>query len=151
MENTKRRMVSLINNAGIWQKMLPAEQVEESVVDDVIATNLTALIHCTRLFLPYIKKQKEAAIINISSKSGVTGQEGQSVYSASKWGVRGFTEVLKTEFKHTNVRVELQLLQRLRRVSARTHVKTSYLVKFRCRSALDFYKTAFINVVKVLK
>lgn len=95
----------LINNAGIWQKKKLLEEIEENVVDDVIQTNLTALIHCTRLALPYLKKQKEAAIINISSKSGVTAIERQTVYGASKWGVRGFTEVLKADLKGSNVQV----------------------------------------------
>ena len=96
---------ALLNIAGIWQKMLPIEEISESVVDDVIQTNLTGLIHCTRLFLPHLKKQSEAVIINVSSKSGFVAQEGQSVYTASKYGVRGFTEVLKTDLKGSTVRV----------------------------------------------
>jgi NADP-dependent 3-hydroxy acid dehydrogenase YdfG len=112
LEKTVKKIVSdfgevniLINNAGIWQKLSPIEKIDERVVDSVIRVNLTALIHCTRLVLPYLKRQKEAAIINISSKSGVTGQEEQSVYAASKWGVRGFTEVLKTDLSGSSVRV----------------------------------------------
>jgi short-subunit dehydrogenase len=95
----------LVNAAGIWQKMMQVEELPENVVDDVISTNLTALIQITRLVIPILKKQPEAAIINISSKSGVTAQGGQSVYSASKWGVRGFTQVLKTDLKDSPVRV----------------------------------------------
>lgn len=95
----------LVNVAGIWQKMMPIEEMPENVVDDVVLTNLTALIHITRLVIPSLKKQPEAAIINVSSKSGVTAQGGQSVYSASKWGVRGFTEVLKADLKNTHIRV----------------------------------------------
>ncbi|MDP2860951.1 MAG: SDR family oxidoreductase [bacterium] len=95
----------LVNVAGVWQKKLPIEDIPENIIDDVIQTNLTALIQITRLVMPNLKKQKEAAIINVSSKSGVTAQDGQSVYSASKWGVRGFTEVLKTDLKNSNVRV----------------------------------------------
>ena len=95
----------LLNIAGIWQKMMPVEEIEESVVDDVIQTNLTGLIHITRLTLPHLKKQKEAAIINVISKSGVVSQAGQSVYTASKYGVRGFTEVLKIDLKDSNIRV----------------------------------------------
>jgi short-subunit dehydrogenase len=95
----------LVNVAGIWQKVAPLESVSDETIDDVIQTNLSGLIHCTRHLLPILKKQEEAAIINISSKSGVTAQPGQSVYSASKWGVRGFTEVLKADLKGTSVRV----------------------------------------------
>ena len=95
----------LINNAGIWQKLMPVDKISKEVVDDVIETNLLALIHITRLLLPTLRTRDEAAIINVTSKSGVVAQEGQSVYTASKYGVRGFTEVLKIDLKDTNVKV----------------------------------------------
>lgn len=95
----------LINNAGIWQKLMPVDEISREVVDDVIGTNLSALIHITRLLLPTLRTRDEAAIINVTSKSGVVAQEGQSVYTASKYGVRGFTEVLKLDLKDTNVKV----------------------------------------------
>lgn len=95
----------LLNIAGIWQKKMPLEEIEESVVDEVLDTNLKALIHLTRLFLPRLKVRSEAAIINISSKSGIVAAEGQSVYAASKYGVRGFTEVLRLDLKNSKVRV----------------------------------------------
>jgi NADP-dependent 3-hydroxy acid dehydrogenase YdfG len=95
----------LLNIAGIWQKLNLLENIPEGEVESVIQTDLTALIQMTRLVLPILKQQEEAIIINDSSKSGVTAQPGQSVYSAAKWGVRGFTEVLKEDLKGTNVRV----------------------------------------------
>lgn len=95
----------LINNAGIWQKLMAVDEIESDVVDKVIGTNLTGLIHTTRLLLPELRNRDEAAIINIVSKSGVLAQKGQSVYTASKYGVRGFTEVLKADLKETNVQV----------------------------------------------
>jgi len=52
-----------------------------------------------------MRKQKEAVIINFSSRSGYSAQAGQSVYTASKYGVRGFTEVLYQDLKDTNIRV----------------------------------------------
>ncbi len=95
----------LINNAGIWQKISPLEEISESKVQDIIQTNLIWLIQCTRLFLPTLQSREEAAIINISSKSWVTAQAWQSVYTASKYWVRWFTEVLKTDLKWSNVRI----------------------------------------------
>ena len=95
----------LLNIAGIWQKLNLLEDVPESEINSVIGTDLTGMIHITRLVLPILKQQEEAIIINDSSKSGITAQPGQSVYSAAKWGVRGFTEVLKEDLKDTNVRV----------------------------------------------
>ncbi len=95
----------LINNAGIWQKMMPLDEMSADTVDDVIETNLSALIHATRLVLPTLRQQEQAAIINVVSKSGVLAQAGQAVYTASKYGVRGFTEVLKADLKETNIKV----------------------------------------------
>ncbi len=95
----------LINNAGVWQKLQPFYEIDSKTINRVINTNLSALIHMTRLFIDTLMDRDEAAIINISSKSGVTVQPGQSVYSASKYGVRGFTDVLRVDLKDTNVRV----------------------------------------------
>ena len=95
----------LLNIAGIWQKKMPVENIEEQTINDVIATNLTGLIHLTRLVIPILKKQPEAGIINISSSSGVKVNLGQSVYSAAKWGVRGFTEVIQEDLRGSNIKV----------------------------------------------
>lgn len=95
----------LINNAGIWQKIMNVDEISEKIIDDVIGTNLLALIHITRLFLPSLRTRDEAAIINIISKSGLIAQEGQSVYTASKYGVRWFTDTLKIDLKNTNIKV----------------------------------------------
>ena len=64
------------------------------------------MIYVTKQLLKYFKERDEEAIIlNVSSRSGVTTQEGQSIYTASKWGVTGFTEVLKTDLKNSKIRV----------------------------------------------
>ena len=95
----------LINNAGIWHKVWPLTGIDTTTIDAVIQTNLLWLIHCTRLFLPALESRDEAAIINISSKAWVVAQEWLSAYSASKYWVRGFTDVLKTDLKWSSVRV----------------------------------------------
>ena len=57
--------------------------------------------------LPYIffEEDKEAIVLNISSRSGITAQEGQNVYTAAKWGVTGFSESLKADLKGSKIRV----------------------------------------------
>lgn len=95
----------LLNIAGIWQKKMPVEEVEEQIIEDVVDTNLKGLIHITRLILPILKKQSEAAVINISSMTGVKYPPGQSVYAATKWGVRGFTEVIREDLRGSSVKV----------------------------------------------
>lgn len=95
----------LVNNAGIWHKVGDLETLDDETVEQVINTNLTSQILFTKALLPLIKYKPGAAIINIISKSGITAQEGQSVYTASKWGMRGFTDVLRNDTKQNAVRV----------------------------------------------
>lgn len=95
----------LINNAWIWQKLAQLDAIGEDTIDAVIGANLTGLIHTTHAVLPHLRKRDEAIILNIVSKSWVTAQEWQSVYTASKYGVRGFTEVLQKDLKGSPVRV----------------------------------------------
>ena len=59
----------------------------------------------TRAFLPGLRDRPEAAILNVVSKSGVLAQAGQSVYTATKYGMRGFTDVLKEDEMQSGVRV----------------------------------------------
>lgn len=95
----------LINNAGIWHKAGPLDSIDADMLVATVQTNLTALMQLTRNVLPVLRQQEEAAILNVASKSGVVAQAGQSVYSATKYGVRGFTDVLKVDEAETGVRV----------------------------------------------
>lgn len=95
----------LINNAGIWHKAGPLDTIAPDMLMATVQTNLTALMQLTRAVLPNMRSRDEAAIINVASKSGVVAQAGQSVYSATKYGVRGFTDVLKIDEADHGVRV----------------------------------------------
>ncbi|AZV79943.1 SDR family oxidoreductase [Parasedimentitalea marina] len=95
----------LVNNAGIWHKAGPLDTIDADLLVATVQTNLTALMQLTRHVLPALRNQDEAIILNVASKSGVVAQAGQSVYSATKYGVRGFTEVLKEDEAETGVRV----------------------------------------------
>jgi NADP-dependent 3-hydroxy acid dehydrogenase YdfG len=65
--------------------MMQLDEVESDTIDNVIGTNLTGLIHMTHLVLPVLRSREEAAILNISSQSGIQAQDGQSVYTATKY------------------------------------------------------------------
>lgn len=95
----------LINNAGIWHKAGDLETISEDKIVEVINTNLTSQIILTKKLLPYIRERKGSFIINVVSKSGITSQGGQSVYSASKWGLRGFTDVLRVDTAEDEVQI----------------------------------------------
>jgi NADP-dependent 3-hydroxy acid dehydrogenase YdfG len=98
-------VVGLINNAGVWQKVGQLDEISDDVIEAVLQTNLHGLILLTKHLLPTLRQATEAVIVNVSSRSGHSAQSGQSVYTASKWGVRGFTEVLHTDLAETSVRV----------------------------------------------
>ena len=98
-------LIGLVNNAGIWQKKDGLENISDEELISVIEIDLMGVIRFTKELLPALKSVEESAIINISSRSGITAQPGQSVYTAAKWGVKGFTEVLKEDLKETGVHI----------------------------------------------
>lgn len=94
----------LVNNAAVSEFTFLEAQSAESV-DTAIATNLTAPIDLCRRLLPRLQLSDEAHIVNIGSVFGSIGFAGNSVYSATKFGLRGFSEALRRELADTNVRV----------------------------------------------
>jgi NAD(P)-dependent dehydrogenase (short-subunit alcohol dehydrogenase family) len=96
----------LVNNAGIWQRVSQLDELSDEMVGDVLATNLTGTIFMTKYVLPHLRsKNEETAIVQVVSRSGIVAQEGQSVYTASKYGVKGFTDVLRVDLKGTSIRI----------------------------------------------
>lgn len=93
----------LINCAGITRDKLLAMMREEDF-DAVIATNLKGtwnmIQQCSRLFI----RQKGGSIVNVSSVVGLTGNAGQSNYSASKAGIIGLTKSVAKELATKNIR-----------------------------------------------
>lgn len=94
----------LVNNAGVTKDNLIMRMKEEDF-DRVIDINLKGTFNVTKNVIPYMVKQKEGKIINISSVVGVVGNAGQANYSASKAGIIGFTKTLAKELSSRNIRV----------------------------------------------
>ena len=94
----------VFNNAGITV-MSEFGDMPEADWDRVMQVNLDGVINMTRKFLPDLKTRPEAALINTSSIFGMVAVPGQSVYHATKFAVRGFTESLAKEMKGTNLQV----------------------------------------------
>jgi NADP-dependent 3-hydroxy acid dehydrogenase YdfG len=89
----------------VWHKVGDLETLSDEKILEVLNTNLVAQILITRGLLLKLKESVEGAIINIISKSGIVAQAGQSVYTASKYGMRGFTDVLRQDLKESSIRV----------------------------------------------
>jgi len=94
----------LINNAGIWQKAGDVTSVDDQSIEDIISVNMTSHILITKYLLPSMRT-RETAIVNVISKAGVVAQKGFSVYSASKYGMRGFTDVLREDTSDEPIRI----------------------------------------------
>lgn len=94
----------LVNNAGITKDMLLLRMKEEDF-RKVIDVNLVGTFNMTKNVVPYMMKAKKGRIINLSSVVGISGNSGQSNYSASKAGIIGFTKSLAKELATRNILV----------------------------------------------
>jgi 3-hydroxybutyrate dehydrogenase len=86
----------LVNNAGI-QFVAKVEDFPIEKWDAVIATNLSAAFHTSRVALPGMKKRKWGRIINIASAHGLVASGEKSAYVAAKHGIVGLTKVVAIE------------------------------------------------------
>eukprot|EP00123_Amoebidium_parasiticum_P005644 comp16790_c0_seq1/m.15175 comp16790_c0_seq1/g.15175 ORF comp16790_c0_seq1/g.15175 comp16790_c0_seq1/m.15175 type:complete len:269 (-) comp16790_c0_seq1:97-903(-) len=92
----------LVNNAGFMHNAKTEEHPVERW-DAVIAVNLSAAFHTTRLALPIMQKQNWGRIINISTVYGLVGSPGRSAFVAAKHGLIGFTKVVALENAKTGI------------------------------------------------
>ncbi len=94
----------LINNAGIgWTKLLVHSSPDE--ICQVVDINLTGAILMTRAVLPGMLERRRGAIINVSSVCGRVAVE--PLYSATKYGIRGFSLAMRRQLAGSNVSVSL--------------------------------------------
>ena len=96
------RVDILVNNAGI-QHVAPVERFPVERWDSIIALNLSAVFHCTRLALPDMQAQDWGRIVNIASVHGSVGSAGKAAYVAAKHGVLGLTKVVALETAQSGV------------------------------------------------
>ncbi len=98
----------LINNAG-WGRKGPIVKARLEDWEQTFRVNLRAPMVLSRLVLPTLLAKGEGAIINMSSISGKTGQANSAAYSASKFGLIGFTESLYEEVREAGIKVAVIL------------------------------------------
>jgi 3-oxoacyl-[acyl-carrier protein] reductase len=94
----------LVNNAGITKDNL-LMMMKDDQWDDIISTNLTSIYRLSKAVLRNMMKKRKGRIINISSVVGLTGNPGQTNYSATKAGMLGFTKSLAREIGSRNITV----------------------------------------------
>ena len=98
----------LINNAG-WGKRAAVVKVALEDLDQTLRLNLRAPMILARSFVPAMIRKGEGAVINIGSISGKTGEANGAAYSASKFGLIGFTQSLYEEVREYGIKVAVIL------------------------------------------
>lgn len=96
----------LVNNAGYGN----VNSVEDTELDDFrrqIETNLFGTVIMTKAAIPAMREQRSGHIIQLSSVGGRIGAPGRAAYSAAKWGIEGFSEVLAQEMALIGVKVTI--------------------------------------------
>ena len=98
----------LINNAG-WGKRAPVVSASLTDWDQTFRLNLRAPMVLAKALLPSMIVKREGAVINIGSVSGKTGEANGAAYSASKFGLIGFTQSLYEEVREHGIKVAVIL------------------------------------------
>ena len=94
----------LINNAGV-ALFGTFEELTLAEFDWLFRVNFWGVVHGCKFFLPLLRQEKEARIVNLSSVYGLIAPPGQTAYGASKYAVRGFSESLREELRGSPVGV----------------------------------------------
>jgi len=96
----------IINNAG-EMRLIDLQDISMDLenITREIDTNLSGTIQMVQQFLPHLLKKKSAAIVNVSSGIAFMAYSAAPVYSASKAGVRAYTQALRLQLEETNVKV----------------------------------------------
>ena len=96
----------LVSNAG-FGKFGTIETFSTKEINDFIFTNLTSHMILTNKILPHLKKIRKGNIIFIGSESALKGGKNGSLYSAAKFGLRGFSQSIREESCSKNIHVSL--------------------------------------------
>ncbi len=126
-----RKIDILFNNAGYgavnWFENLKPERH----IETLIRVNLIGTMLVTRAVLPHMLKRGEGHIINMVSVGGLIAAPTITTYSASKWGLRAFTDALRREVAHLGIKVSgiypgpavTEFGQKLERTKSRDAIK----------------------------
>lgn len=104
---TYGRIDILFNNAGLGYMNWLNELNSEDNIRPQVEVNLIGLIEVTRAVLPHMIHSKKGHIINMASIAGLIGTPTYSIYAATKFGIRGFSEALRREVGIYGIRVSV--------------------------------------------
>ncbi|PLR66612.1 SDR family NAD(P)-dependent oxidoreductase [Bacillus sp. UMB0893] len=101
---SQHKVTALINNAGVGH-FGPVTQMSAEEIDEMLDTNVKGTIFLTQAFINEFSKKGTGKILNIISTAGLRGKVNESVYAASKFAVRGFTESLVKELGGSGIMI----------------------------------------------
>jgi NAD(P)-dependent dehydrogenase (short-subunit alcohol dehydrogenase family) len=103
------RLNILVNNAGVALRG-DFEEYDQAQMEWLMGINFWGVVRGTRAFLPHLRRQPLAHIVNISSIFGIVAPAGQSAYCSAKFAVRGFSESLRHELAMSKSTVRLTVV-----------------------------------------
>lgn len=95
----------IINNAGEMRKISLHQDYALNDITGEIEINLMGPIRMVQQFLPHLKTKKSAAIVNVTSGIALMAFPISPIYSASKAGLRSYTQALRVQLKNTKIKV----------------------------------------------
>lgn len=95
----------LINNAGLMNKLDLQDELSYEELTKEMNINFNGSVYMSSQFLPLLKKQKKASIINITSALAFVPMADSPIYCASKAALHSFTKSLRIQLKDTNIKV----------------------------------------------
>ena len=98
------RLDVLVNNAGVML-LGPVAGADTDQWRQMVGVNLLGLLYCTHAALPLMAQNGGGHVVNVSSVAGRRAAAGAAVYNMTKFGVVAFSEALRQEALHANVRV----------------------------------------------
>ncbi|MFA4912149.1 MAG: SDR family oxidoreductase [Alcaligenaceae bacterium] len=101
--DTFGRIDAIVNNAGNLRDRMFHKMSEEEW-SQVLSVHLNGTFFCTRAAAPYFKEQESGSFINMTSTSGLIGNNGQANYSAAKLGIVGLSKSIALDMQRYNVR-----------------------------------------------
>ena len=98
------RLDILVNNAGVG-RFGPVDEVTDDDWDLLVSTNLSGVFYATRAAVRHMKAAGRGHVVNVASVAGLVGNAGLSVYNATKFGLRGFSDATMKELRPSGIRV----------------------------------------------
>lgn len=94
---------TLVSNAGIASPEPRVTDQPPAVIERTIAVNLMGVINGNLAAVPRMEARGSGQLVNVASLAGISGTKGLAAYSASKFGVVGFTDTIRSEFAGTGL------------------------------------------------